>query len=145
VGIERAMRFRPLQDPLLIVCLAVYALNRFVLKPYLPWSFLHEHLNDLICLPFWVPIMLFVQKSIGLRPDDQPPRASEIAIPLVLWSWVFEIWLPYTPFGRQWCTADPADIVSYSLGALGAAAFWNWWYGRRQRVSLQTPSIARSP
>ena len=125
------MRFRYIFDPLFIICLATYALNRLVLKPHFAWAFLHEHLNDLICIPFWVPIMLLLQRVLRLRDTGHlPPRLSEILIPLILWSWAFELWLPGTSFGQSWCTADPLDVVYYGLGALGAALFWRAWYGK---------------
>jgi len=139
------MRFGYVRDPLFLACVATYALNRFILKPHLATPFLHEHLNDLICIPFWVPIMLLLQRAIGLRAaGDGPPRAGEILIPLIVWSWAFELWLPYTAWGRTWCTTDPWDVFYYSLGALGAAVFWRGWYGRaptlRGVMLLHSPS-----
>ena len=65
---------------------------------------------------------------------DAPPRWYEILIPLLLWSWVFELWLPHTrPFGRL-AISDPADILFYALGALLASLFWHQRY-RVQRTS----------
>jgi hypothetical protein len=72
--------------------------------------------------------MLFIQRRLGLR-DDGPPRPGELVIPLILWSWVFEIILPATDWFGDRCVADHLDIVYYALGALGAAVFWRWWYG----------------
>jgi hypothetical protein len=50
-------------------------------------------------------------------------------IPLVLWSWLFEVVLPRTELFGRYCVADPADVFYYAVGALGAAVFWRWWYG----------------
>jgi hypothetical protein len=93
------------------------------------WSggFVHDHLNDLLCIPFWVPIMLFAQRQLGLR-DDASPRPAELAIPLVVWSWVFEILLPETGWLGAACTADYLDILYYVLGTLVAGLFWKAWY-----------------
>ena len=44
-----------------------------------------------------------------------------LVIPLIVWSWMFELWLPNTKFARDWCIVDPWDVVYYSLGALAAA------------------------
>ena len=55
---------------------------------------MHDHLNDLICIPFWVPIMLWGQRRLGLAGVDRPPMASEILLPLFVWSWFFEMILP---------------------------------------------------
>ena len=124
------MRFLYLRDPLFLLCVGTYFVNRLVLKAIWKHGFVHEHLNDLICIPFWVPIMLFAQRKLGLRDDDARPQPGEIIIPLVLWSWVFEILLPATGWLGDRCVADYLDIVYYSLGALLAGLFWAWWYGR---------------
>jgi hypothetical protein len=121
------VRFGYLRDPLFLVCLVTYFVNRLVLKSVWKDGFVHEHLNDLICVPFWVPIMLVAQQRLGLR-DDAPPRPRELVIPLVLWSWVFEILLPAIDLLEGRFVADHLDVVYYALGSLGAGAFWRWWY-----------------
>src|SRR4051794_23942385 len=111
--------FRYIFDPMFVASLVVYALNRFALRPRLSTPFLHQHLNDLLCIPFWLPIMLFVQRKLGLRgAGDVPPRGGEIVIALMWWSWMFELWLPNTDLCREWCIADPWDVMYYSVGAL---------------------------
>jgi hypothetical protein len=107
----------------------LYFVNRFVLKAIWKEGFVHEHLNDLICIPFWIPIMLFAQRQLGLRDGDPSPRPSELVIPLVLWSWVFEIVLPATDLLPTPFVADYLDIFYYSAGALIAGINWKWWYG----------------
>src|SRR5205823_733564 len=92
------MRYRYLKDPLFLFCLILYFTNRWLLKPYFPNKISCSYLNDLICIPFWVPIMLFMMRKIGLRRSDSPPQASEILVPLLLWSWVFEAYLPCVAF-----------------------------------------------
>jgi hypothetical protein len=122
------MRFLYLCDPLFLLCLATYFVNRLVLKAIWQDGFVHEHLNDLICIPFWVPIMLFAQRQFGCRHGDDSPRPSELVIPLLIWSWVFEIILPQTAGLGDSFIADPLDIVSYAAGTLAAGVFWSWWY-----------------
>jgi hypothetical protein len=122
--------FRYLRDPLFLACLGAYFVNRFALKPHVTNAFLHNHFNDLICIPFWVPVMLWMQRNAGLRAADDPPRASEMLIPLIVWSITFEIWLPQTDTFRGWCTADPVDVLAYAAGALAAAIWWRWWHAR---------------
>lgn len=124
----KTYRFLYLRDPLFLACVATYFVNRFVFKNIWTTGFVHEHLNDLICIPFWVPIMIFTQRLVRLRGSDERPSAGELVIPLLLWSWIFEIILPRTRFMGQWCTADHLDILYYALGALLAAGFWRWWY-----------------
>jgi hypothetical protein len=122
------MPFLYLRDPLFLLCVATYFVNRFVCKAIWQSGFVHEHLNDLICIPFWVPIMLFAQRRLGLRASDLRPSGSELVIPLIIWSWTFEIILPATGWLGPYCVADHADIMYYALGALVAGLFWRWWY-----------------
>ncbi|MDI9432198.1 MAG: hypothetical protein QM570_10815 [Planctomycetota bacterium] len=122
------MTFRYLSDPLFLSCFVLYFTNRWVIKPLLPNSFSQNYLNDLICIPFWVPIMLFMMRKLGLRRDDVPPRGYEILIPLILWSAVFELWLPrFAPF-RDLAFSDYVDVLFYAIGALLASLFWKQWY-----------------
>jgi hypothetical protein len=122
------VRFGYLRDPLFLACVLTYFVNRWVFKSIWPSGFVHSHLNDLICIPFWVPPMLWAQRRLGLRDTDGPPRAAEVVIPLALWSWVFEVYLPATGVLGDLCVSDHLDILYYAVGALGAAAFWAWWY-----------------
>ena len=75
------MPFLYLRDPLFLLCVGLYFVNRFILKQIWLSGFVHEHLNDLICIPFWLPIMLFVQRRLRLRDGDESPRPSEIMSP----------------------------------------------------------------
>jgi hypothetical protein len=126
------MRFRYLKDPLFLCCVVLYFANRWVVKPYLPNEFSRSYLNDVICLPFWVPIMLFLMRRIGLRKDEGPPTAAELLIPLLIWSWTFEIYLPSVPCFKGLATSDYLDIFAYALGGCFAAGFWKFWYGERR-------------
>jgi len=118
-------RFRYMFDPLCIGSLLLYAANRFLLKPHFRWSILHEHLNDLLCIPVWVPVGLLIERLLRLRNHDRPPELGEVIIPAVLWGWIFEVYLPTSPLGRNWSTADPLDIACYLSGAVGAMLFWH--------------------
>lgn len=123
------MAFKYLRDPLFVCCFVLYFVNRWVLKPWLPNTFSQNYLNDLICIPFWVPIMLWMMRRLRMRTDDAPPRASEILIPLILWSAVFELWVPRLDSFRTLAFSDHVDILFYAIGALLAALFWKRWYG----------------
>src|SRR5690242_306095 len=92
------MLFRYLRDPLFLFCVVLYFVNRLLLKPFLHdgfvGAFLHDSLNDVICIPFWVPIMVWMMRKVKLRTSDAVPQGAEILIPLLLWSWFFELILP---------------------------------------------------
>lgn len=127
------MRFRFLRDPMFLFCLILYFLNRWVLEPLHPGTFFPNHLNDLICIPVWVPIMISLARWLRIRPDDSPPTTYEIVVPLILWSVIFELWLPVTSRWKNSAIADPLDVVYYVLGAIVAAVVWRLEYPDRPR------------
>lgn len=122
----RSRNFRYLLDPLFLACVGLYFLNRLVIRPNCDIPFFHAWLNDLICIPFWVPIMLAGLRILRLRQDDGPPTVTEIGIPLILWAWWFEIHLPNLAATADRYHADPWDIVAYTAGALAAWLFWRY-------------------
>jgi hypothetical protein len=130
------MRFRCLADPLFVFCVALYFVNRFLIKRFVPVAFFHDHLNDLICIPLWVPIMLFLLRKVGLRKGDGPPRADEILIPVVMWSAIFELYLPHVRYFEHLATADYVDVLYYTIGALAASAVWQVVYRIHPQASV---------
>lgn len=136
------MNFSYLRDPLFLLCVLVYALNRLVLKSASDWAFLHNHLNDLICIPFWVPFMLYAANKLGLRAHQSAPDAYEILVPIVMWSVVFEIVLPQQSRFASYAVADHVDVFYYCLGGLLAGAFWSLRYRRTtERPVLAAPDV----
>lgn len=122
------MKFLYLRDPLFLSTVVIYFINRFIFERYSSNYFWSSYLNDLICVPFWIPIGLYIQSILGLRKNDLAPESYEIIIPLLVWSLLFEVVLPLFPFFSREMTADPNDILFYSLGALIAALFWKTYY-----------------
>jgi hypothetical protein len=123
---EKAGDFRYWRDPVFLFSLAVYALNREVIKPglhaYSP--FFHGHLNDCLLVPVALPIFLFVYRRLGLRPDDAAPRWWEIALHVAVWS-LFYKW--FGPVVLHHGVADLADVACFAGG--GAVAWWLWRLG----------------
>ena len=140
------MPFRYLRDPLFLACVVLYFANRWLLKPQFHhgWfgNFVHGSLNDVICIPFWVPIMVWLLHILHLRGTNAPPTATEILVPLIMWSWYFELILPRVPYFRHLAFCDPSDILCYAVGALIAAVFWQWYYGRGQIVDDSRANLA---
>lgn len=124
------MKFRYLTDPLFLVTVVIYLLNRFIFEPYIPCSFFSSYVNDLICIPFCVPIMLWGMRITRARRHDLPPTLAEIMIPLLVWSIAFELIFPNVGplVGRA--IADPNDILCYAICAWFSLAFWQRWYAR---------------
>jgi hypothetical protein len=116
--------FRYVADPLCLVCCLAYAANRFLLKPHVHSGFFHGYFNDLLLIPCALPVVLWVQRRLGLRQHDRMPEFPEILFHLVVWSILFE---GIGPFLFHHTTGDPWDVVVYFIGGcLG----WFWWNAR---------------
>ena len=52
-------------DPICIGAMAVYAVNRWGLKPHgIGGAFTRGYLNDVLCLPLFLPIILGLQRMV---------------------------------------------------------------------------------
>lgn len=120
----RADRFRYLRDPVFLVSLGVYLVNRALIKPnlhaYSP--FFHGHLDDCLLVPVALPVFLWIYRALGLRPDNAPPRWWEIALHLLVWSLFFK-W--FGPTVLHHSVADPIDVLSYAGGGFVAWLLWH--------------------
>ena len=125
------MRFRYLRDPLFLFCLISYFVNRWLIRPHVHGGFFHTSFNDVICIPFWAPIMVWLMRRTRLRSHDLPPTWIEIVLPVTVWSFVFEVWLPHVTWFKRPMVGDPMDILAYASGALVSMVWWDWWYGRK--------------
>ena len=118
------------RDPLSLAAMGLYALNRWVLKPAGSGGFWHNHFNDLLLIPAALPLVLWIQRRLGLRNHDRPPTTAEIALHLVVWTVVCEIAGPRL---SSHGTADPRDAAAYAAGAVFAWGWWSWpgYWSRR--------------
>src|ERR1700677_4634036 len=90
--------FRYFADPVCITCLVIYPINRFYLKPHhIGGWFTHGYLNDVLCLPMFVPMILYIQRALGLRTHDGYPRLWELFQNWAIFSIVFQAILPRFP------------------------------------------------
>jgi hypothetical protein len=115
-------RFGYLRDGLFLAACALYAVNRWILKPLVPGGFFGWWFNDLLLIPAAAPVCLWMERGFGVRKNDAPPTAGEIAFLLVLWSVLFE-WV--APRLLPWATGDHRDVVAYAIGGCLAWAWWN--------------------
>jgi hypothetical protein len=127
------LAFRYLKDPLFLACFSAYWLHRILSSCGMSTPLLRSYLNDAICIPFWIPIVLWVQRRLGVRRHDGPPQGHEVVIPLLILALVFEVILPATRAWSGLAAADPNDVLCYAAGGLGAAYFWTSWYGDLER------------
>ena len=118
-------RFGYWRDPLFLAGCALYALNRWGLKPHTHSAFLHGQFNDLLLIPCALPLVLWMQRRLGLRKHDHFPDAGEIALHVIVWSVLCEGIGPHIlPV-----TGDVKDVIAYALGAVLA---WAWWRRGRE-------------
>jgi hypothetical protein len=128
---RREGRFMYLRDRLFLACVGLYFLNRYVLKPLTTGKigFFHSYLNDLICIPFLLPIVLFLTRAVRLRNHDRPPDFYEVCFYLILWSFCFEVVGPLHGQYLNFPIADVWDVVCYAFGAVVASIYWNFELG----------------
>ncbi|MEQ1862677.1 MAG: hypothetical protein ABMA13_22380 [Chthoniobacteraceae bacterium] len=113
--------FRYALDPLCLASCALYAANRWLVKPHVASDFLRGHFNDLLLIPCALPLVLWAQRRLGLRGHDEAPAAGEVALHLVVWTLIAEC------IGPRWLhrgVADPWDAAAYALGATLALVVW---------------------
>ena len=129
---ERGGSFGYWRDPVFLICLAIYVVNRVLIKPNLhPYSpFFHGHLNDSLTVPVALPFYLLVYRWIGLRPDDQPPRWWEVVPHVVVWCLFFK-W--FGPFYLHRGVGDPIDAWCITGGGLVAWVLWKLDAIRKQK------------
>ncbi|MGC4074958.1 MAG: hypothetical protein QM760_21160 [Nibricoccus sp.] len=125
-------RFRYAFDPGCVSACALYALNRFVIKPHVGPGFFHSHFNDVLLIPAALPFLLWAYRMMGWRLDDAAPSWREVAAHTVLWAIICEgigprVWPRYG-------VADAWDVVAYAAGAVIAWIFWN--SASREQVRL---------
>ena len=132
----RLRQFRYFADPICISAVLLYLLNRFCLKPNgIGGMFGSCYFNDLLCLPLFLPMILWVQGRLRLRLHDHPPRMWEILQHWVIFSVLFEVILPRYPQYFH-TTTDPLDVAAYLAGGVLA---WLWWRKSTARFRLQVP------
>lgn len=121
VGVAMS-RFGYVRDPLFLVAASGYVLNRWLFQSLSASPFLHGHLDDLLLIPAALPVVLWVQRIVGLRPHDRSPSWPEMVLHLAVWSLICEY------IGPHWLhhgTADAWDVAAYAAGGVVACLWWN--------------------
>ena len=133
--------FRYLNDPICVVSMMIYALNRWVLKPHHIGGWLvHDYLNDLLCLPIFLPIILRLQSAMALRRQNLPPTLFEVFHNWVVFSVLYYFVFPKLSAFSS--VADPWNSVAYLIGGLASYVFWKHFYrGNRWSRAARTGSL----
>lgn len=136
-------RFGYPRDPLCGLSLAAYATNHLLVVPHLPglvqarvpwaWPFLHSHFDDLLLIPAALPVVLWLQRLLGLRTHDRTPTWTEMLAHLAIWSVICK---GAGPLCLHVGAADPWDILFFAAGGGGAMI---WWRHQRRAGSPQFP------
>jgi len=113
-------RFGYVFDPLFLLCCALYAANRWLIKPHCHIAFFQNWFNDVLLIPCALPPLLLAHRWLRLRPHDRPPSAGEVTAHVIGWSILFEVIGPRI----MPTTGDPWDAVAYACG--GAVAYFCW-------------------
>ncbi len=135
-------RYRYCSDPVFLCAFALYLLNKVVFKPLAQGhtTFFAYYGNDLLCIPFCLPPVLYVYRLIGLRSPARFPTRFEVLAHVVVWSFFFEWLAPLVIKGPfAWSVADPWDVVAYAVGATIAGIFWGTW-SQSDRVRVHPTS-----
>ena len=114
-------RFRYTVDPLCLTAATCYAANRWIVPAALKGPFLRGYFADVLLIPAALPLMLWLQRRMGLRSHDAPPSRREVWSHVLVWSVAAELVAPFL-FGRA--TGDWWDVAAYAAGAVIAMYFW---------------------
>jgi hypothetical protein len=114
--------FRYCGDPLFLAGCALYALNRWGLKPLIDSAFLHNWFADVLLIPCALPPLLWLQSRFGIRPRQKSPAWQEIGFHLAIWSVLFEV---AGPLICGHAVGDWRDVLAYAGGGLIAGWWWN--------------------
>jgi hypothetical protein len=115
-------RFGYWRDPLFVSSCVLYAANRWVVKPHVHSLFIRGQFNDCLLIPCALPLVLWLQRWLGLRRHDEFPAAGEILFHLTVWSVLCEVIGPHL----MRVTGDVWDVVAYGAGAVAAWLWWRW-------------------
>jgi hypothetical protein len=115
-------RFRYALDPLCLVACVAYAVGRGWLRHRFPDGFWHDQFTDLLLIPAALPLLLWLQRRLGLRPHDARPSWREIGLHLAVWAIAAEL---VAPLVFHAATGDWRDVIAYSAGAVLAGSWWS--------------------
>lgn len=116
------------RDGLFQLSVFAYLVNKFVFKAIYSGGFCHAYLNDLLCISFNLPPILWLLRRMGIRTHDRRPARAEIAIAVVAFSLVFEVWLPMLPIHSRYIYGDPWDALCYALNGAASGLWWSYAY-----------------
>ena len=115
------------------VAATVYALNRLLLIQIMPEvDFLKKYLSDVMALPVYLPVSLYLAWRLHLVPEDYKLQFTHILGAVIIFGFLFE---GVVPVFDATTTRDPFDILAYLAG--GLVVYIVGSMGRQKRISTQ--------
>ena len=81
------------------------------------------HFNDLLLIPAALPLVLWLQRRLGVRAGDTPPSWREIGLHFAVWSIAAEA---IAPLLWRHATGDWLDVAAYATGAVVSGCVWQF-------------------
>ena len=119
-----ALPYRISRDVVFWVGLSLYLVQSAMESVGWELPLTRGYVNDFVCVPIWLPVVVAVQTTLRLRPSAGPPTTTEAGITVGVWAFVFEVWFPRTALLSAYTTSDRWDVVAYSAGAIIANIIW---------------------
>ena len=114
-------RFGYARDPLCLAACAAYGINRWLVPLAFKGVFLRGYFDDTLLIPAALPLMLLLQRRLGLRHTDARPQWGEIFLHFAVWSVAAELVAPHL---FTHATGDPWDVAAYAGGAVVSGLLW---------------------
>lgn len=115
-------QFRYALDPICLAACAGYGVNRWLVPAALKGVFLKGYFADTLLIPAALPLLLWLQRRLRLRPTDDRPQWTEIVMHWAVWSVACEVVAPHL---STRATGDPWDVAAYAGGALVSGVLWH--------------------
>ncbi|WP_162054045.1 hypothetical protein [Pontibacter pamirensis] len=104
---------KSLQHPLFVICILLFCLNRALEQAQVYVWPLYAYLDDVLCMPLTLGIILTVQR-VYFQNQSMTIPVRHIIFAVAAFSVCFELLLPLY---KLLYTADVLDVVAYALGA----------------------------
>jgi hypothetical protein len=76
----------------------------------------------LLLMPAALPVVLWLQRLLGLRKHDRPPDWGEMFWHLAIWSVMCKL---VGPFYLHIGVADAWDLLFFAMGGVAGCIWWN--------------------
>jgi len=100
---------------IVLLLVSVFGLNQAVELSGITIPILHEYLDDVLCLPIVLSVILVIHRQYRLKCSYYILPFSHILLSVLVIAALFEIVLPNM---SPRFTGDPFDVLAYMLGAL---------------------------